>query len=439
MKNNIRILHRYMAAVLIACLFFSGCTGIQNTVEKESAATTISATVQSEHPQETTAEIISETVAPELPEETETEPSEPIVAEPIVQETISVAIYPYLPDVELFERVLIQEWGKLEPSVALTVERWDCYGGFSNCDVLMYDALLLTYMAEHNMIQPIDPQEIDKPEGLIPFALEGSIHNDTYYGVPYLLCGDVLIYFKDDAEAAKIDNVPELYAEVQRRQNAGETAGVVVGTLIENPYHYLDALIDTNGQYTAYEQLPDCTNLNQEAVQRLRELNAIALAPPFDPAAELPSADEISRMIVQMFCEGKGFAFFGVTENMSYMTDLLDEIAIKPISYSDAGNVPMYYVDVTSIATHVTEPEKLELCKKLMNMVGSEAFMEALFLESDQAQYLLPARENVYLTLAKKYPVYERLHEIAMDEENKAFRVGEDFATYINTFPNIFG
>ena len=63
--------------------------------------------------------------------------------------------------------------------------------------------------------------------------------------------------------------------------------------------------------------------------------------------------------------------------------------------------------------------------------------MEALLLNSDQGQYLLPARESVYLTLEEKYPIYAGLREVAMDERNKTYRVGKDFYDFMANFPRL--
>ena len=375
---------------------------------------------------------IEETIGLEstVPETTVTEKTEGItpvetIAE-IGNQEISVAIYPYLPDVELFEKVMHQQWEKLEPNVTLNIERWDSYTGASECDVLLYDALVLTYLAENGYIQPISMEEIDNLEGIIPFAIEGSTYNGACYGIPYLLCGDILIYYKEDVVTSEIDSIPQLYAEVLERRKIDEKTGVVVYTEIDNPYHYLDAFVDVTGEYTTYEHQPDCTNLNQQALQHVRELEAMAV--------EFPDVDLQDLRTGEMFCEGAGFAFYGVSENMRYMEDILEDVEIKTISFSEEENIPMLYVDVASVASHVTDQEKLALCKKVINMVAGEEFLKELLYESEVQQYMLPARYNTYFLMEEKYPMYRWLYEIATDERNKALLFGEGFYEFIKTF-----
>ena len=346
----------------------------------------------------------------------------PVAMEPASEEAISVAIYPHIPNVDLFEDILVQEWEKLEPNVPLIIERWDCYSGPSECDVLMYDAIVLSYLVENDYIQPIVASDIEDLEGIIPFAKEGTAHNGNYYGVPYLLCGDILIYYKEDAELEKVETIAELHAVVEERQKDDTNTGVVVYTEIGNPYHYLDAALDLSGEYSMFEEMPDCSNLDEQVLQQLQIFNALAM--------ELPEDKLEKKNNKELFCEGYGFAYYGVSEHMSYMEPILDRVAVKNLSLADNENIPLYYVDITSVAAHVTDPEKLALCKKMMNMVASEEFLEELCFANGKVQYLLPARESVYLTAAKDYPMYDQLRGMVMDMRNKVFRFGVDFYEY---------
>lgn len=411
MKNHIALLRRYLMVVLVLCMLLSGCA---NAAPAETEATA------------------EPTIATEPVETTEaTEPPQvwDVYRDEEATGTITVAMYPWVPDVELFKDVLRQEWAKMAPNVTLEIEEWDCYVSTSDCDVLMYDALILTQLVENGIVQPVALDEFYEADGLIPFALEGALHNGEYYGVPYFLCGDVLIYYEDDADMAEVDSIPDLHAIAQERMQKDENAGVVVSTMIDTPYRYLDALVDVNGEYSMYEELPDCNNLNDLIMERLEDLNEMAVG---ISDAGMGTADA-----AEMFNEGTGFAFFGVTEKMSFMDDIVDKLDVKPISYAKTGNVPMYYVDLASINSHVTDPKMLELCKKLINLIGSEEFMEALLLNSNEAQYLLPARESVYLTLEEKYPAYADLRKVAMDERNKTYRVGKDFYDFMMNFPRL--
>ena len=375
-------------------------------------------------PDNTSSEINTEIVQEIRPTESPASSTENL------EQELSVAIYPYIPDVELFESVLLKEWEKLEPNVTLNLERWDCYTGPSECDVLMYDAIALSYLAENGFIQPISWDDIAESEDIVPFALEGTKHNGLYYGAPYFLCGDILIYYKDDPEMAAVQTIAQLHDITEERRIANPDTGVVIYTEIDNPYHYLDASIDLSGQYSMFEEMPDCGNLNEEALHYLDLFNSLAMKLPED---KLENSNN-----KELFCEGYGFAYYGVSEHMSYMDKILDKVSIKNLSFSEGSNVPLYYVDVTSVASHVTDPEKLNLCKKLMNLVASENFLEELCYKNGKSQYFLPARKNVYLSAAEQYPMYGLLHEMVSDSRNKVYRFGVDFYTYLEEFRKSF-
>lgn len=299
--------------------------------------------------------------------------------------------------------------------------------GPSDCDVLMYDAIVLSYLVENGYVQPIGPEDIENPEGIIPFAMEGASHNGLCYGVPYFLCGDVLIYYQDDAELAEVKNIMQLHEIAANRQKEDPDAGVVIYTEIDNPYHYLDASIDLAGEYSMFEEMPDCSNLNEQVMQYLQTFGSLAM--------ELPEDLLETKNNKELFCEGYGFAYYGVSEHMSYMGEILDKVAIKNLSFAEGDNIPLYYIDATSIAAHVTDPAERELCKKIMNLVASEEFLKELCFENGKPQYLLPARESVYLSAAEEYPMYGQLHGMVMNPRNEVYRFGADFYEYLEAFP----
>ena len=44
---------------------------------------------------------------------------------------------------------------------------------------------------------------------------------------------------------------------------------------------------------------------------------------------------------------------------------------------------------------------------------------------------MLPARQTIYDVAGESYPVYNRLYELVMDEQNRIFRFGPDVYTYL--------
>lgn len=43
------------------------------------------------------------------------------------KQEISVAVYPYVPDRALFQRVLTTQWQEIEPDVSLKFVDWNCF------------------------------------------------------------------------------------------------------------------------------------------------------------------------------------------------------------------------------------------------------------------------------------------------------------------------
>lgn len=414
------IASRCLLILLMVSMILSGCSNQVLPVAESTAA----------QPREVAA--VAETVAQETAEETlpaEPVPEETIPTETASQETeqgntkmeISVAMYPHIPNVELFERVLRQKWAELEPDVPLTIEHWDCYAETSDCDVLMYDTLVLSYLAENGYIHPLQKEDIQDADDLLPFVMEGVTHEGVYYGVPYFVCGDFLIYYSDDTEMAAVKNFSQLYALVESRRQTDPATGVLMNFQIDYPYHYLEAYVDFTEEYTTFEEMPDCYNPDPRVMQCLEDLDSVL--------ASVPEGTEGTNG--ELFNDGYGFGYYGVSEHLVYMEEILEQLEITNISLASGENIPLFYTDVTSIASHVTEPKKLELCRKLMNMVGSKDFLETQCFENGKPQYLLPARKSVYLAAAEKYPIYGKLYEMVMREQNKVFRFGVDFYEYM--------
>ena len=92
----------------------------------------------------------------------------------------------------------------------------------------------------------------------------------------------------------------------------------------------------------------------------------------------------------------------------------------------------MFYADLASLCSHVTDPVKKEYCMKLINLIGSEEFLTQLVYGTGDVQFMLPAREKVYITAMEQYPIYETLHQLAMDENNRIFRFGTEIYDYKN-------
>lgn len=422
--NKAKLSGSLIAFMMVICLLLTGCDTPANVSSETQPAETEPVITEA-------AETVPEETMPEetIPEETvpeETIPEE--TAPPRTVKQISAAIYPDLPNIELFETLLKEKWAQLEPEVTLKLERWNCYTTpTNNCDVLMYDALVLTYLVENKRIQAIAPDDMENVDGIFPFAMDGAFHKGWYYGMPYFLCGDFLIYYKDDADVAAAENVTQLYTVGKKKQKENPDTGLVLYNENAGPYYYLDTYVDFSGKYTFFERTPDCKNLDKRLLRYQDELHSIKMEPTNEETKNMGS--------LELFARGYAFAFLGMSEHMCALNHMADQIAIKNFSFSEEENIPLYYMDIVSIASHVTDPEKLELCKKLMNLTASEEFLAELCYENGDPQYILPARESVYLAAEKDYPLYGQLHELVTHPANRVFRFGKDIYKYLQSYP----
>lgn len=345
--------------------------------------------------------------------------------------SLSVAIYPYLPDTELFCEVLTRQWAQLEPDVALNFVDWDCYVDASpeQIDVIMYDAMFTSHLAEHGYIQPISEADILDREGILPFAVEGAYHDGELYGLPYLVCSFFLIHHADDPELSSVNSMGQLCDVLQARKDADPEDGLLLNYGSDYPYHYLDALIDFSGEYTVYEDAPSTEVPDPEALETLRAMAECQA----EEAADYGKEELGTFRKGALFNDGVGAAYYGYSEDICFMEDILDEITIRTISFSETDNIQLFFADIASMGAHVTDPAKKELCIRLMNLISSEAFLQELCFGTGEAQYMLPARQNVYIQAMEAYPMYERLYELAMDDRNQILRFGESIHAYLST------
>lgn len=345
--------------------------------------------------------------------------------------TISVAIYPYIPDMQLFQTVLSKQWQEIEPDVQLSFVDWDCYvtPEPGQIDVMMYDAMFTSYLAEGGFIQPVSKEVLQDAEEILPFALEGAYHDGELYGVPYLVCSYFLIHRSDDPQLAEVQNVGQLFDVIAARKAQDADTGLLMNYFSDYPYHYLDAMIDESGIYTLYEEAPPRSPLDAQAYERICQMKQmLAVEPENSGNSELGSFYRGA-----LFNEGYGCAYYGYSEDISFMDDILDDITIRTISFSEKKNIQLFYADIASMGAHVTDPARKELCIRLMNLIGSEEFLQELCFGTDDVQYMLPARQDVYALAQEKYPIYGHLYELVMDEENRILRFGKDIHMYLAT------
>lgn len=400
MKRSL-IFHLVAFLVLSAALFVSGLFVAQFVdFDKAPAETTTVETFIDENGEE--VPVVTEPEKPEKPD------------------SISVAVYPYVANMELFKKVLEEQWYAMEPEVKLEFVTWDCYEDPypNNIDVITYDALFTAHLANTGFIQPLDTDTIDNTYGILPFAMDGAHYNGDLYGLPFLVCSSFLIHRTDDEELNKVENFEDLYKVMKARKSKDPTTALQIDSWGEGPYFYLDALIDYTGEYTTYEEGTDMNSPDSKVIKRLKEIQAMTVPIP-----------EGENFRVR-FAEGEGTACYAYSESLYLMEDLIDELTIRPISFFKTENIQMYYADIASLCSQVTDPVEKEYCMKLINLMASEEFLTELCYGNGDVQYMFPAREQVYDKAAELYPMYAVLRDLALDENNRIFRFGPHIFEY---------
>ena len=353
---------------------------------------------------------------------TEEAPTE-VIASATQPESITMAIYPYVSDPELFQNVLTEMWEEMETGVALKFMDWNCFSDPDprNIDVITYNALFMEYLAEYGYIQPLDMDFLDSTASIIPFAMEGSYYNGKLYALPFQVSSYFLIHFADDEAMDKVNNFAELYEELSSRVEEDSSDGLQIGYYDELPYFYLDALTDYNGTYTTFEEIPEMDPLDENVMARLNEIQSIM--------AEINEGE----YYLTNFTQWQGSACYTFNEDLYYMDDFVEDLTIRPISFFNGKNIQLFYGDFASLSTQVTDPVQKEYCMKLINLIASEEFQAHLCYGSGKLQYILPTRELVYLTASEEYPIYKTLYALATNGDNQIFRFGTQVYDYMDT------
>ncbi|RKD31743.1 thiamine pyridinylase [Lacrimispora algidixylanolytica] len=360
------------------------------------------------------------------------------------ENTINVALYGYVPDIKRFKQAVIDEWRQVQPEVVLNFIEWDCYSSEppENLDVFVFDSIFLSHFIEEDYLMPISAEQINDKEDIINFTLEDSKFNDKIYAIPQIICTNLLYTRKDDFSLSEISNVYQLYNVMGERNsdsiipNKGEGLLIDMSDSTTKACLYLDALSDTNQEYSNYFILPDLNRLNENTVKSLKLLQTMA---GFNQSNFWPE-DNDSYIRAKWFEMGIGRAFIGYTEAMNSMTDCINEINFKTISLSNKRDYPLFNGDLVGINANLNECDKKDLAITLANIIASDEVLINSIRPNDSTQhpqYILPARFSVYNELKKDYPVYDQLLNIVSKPENKLFIMGPSSRTWLESAKDI--
>jgi hypothetical protein len=122
---------------------------------------------------------------------------------------LTVALYPYVPDPQLFQDKVSQAWAALGTGYALSFQTYDPYSGppAPTIDVFAFDCSFSGSLVGEYAVSPLRPDEVDSPEDLYRFARDAATGPDGHFvGIPYLGCCSTLYYRDGDQPLGK----PEL-------------------------------------------------------------------------------------------------------------------------------------------------------------------------------------------------------------------------------------
>lgn len=348
---------------------------------------------------------------------------------------INVSVFPYVPNLQLMEKTAERMFKEIEPDVQLNFVDWDCYMSTEpdNIDVFMYDVMYLDTLYENGYLSDIDFSNFKDVDDIADFAIrdtmieEGGVKKTV--GVPFLLCSDFLIYREDDKEMASVENVYDLY-EIIGDGEYGKNTGLLNNFLDNYPYYYLAAIHDDKDP----EDRDVYKNIDKPNEQAENTIKMLARMIGKKEAHQ----SEFSRWIngdfakPDLFGRGYGRVYYGYSEGLSNMQNVIDNMNVKFISLGDGPDSTEFYADLVSINTSVTDPEKRKYCEELTELLTSHDYIYEIGLNEGSPAYLLPARLSIFDELAVNYPMYTELKEQLDKSDKHISRYGTWFFDYVN-------
>ncbi|WOI59323.1 type 2 periplasmic-binding domain-containing protein [Streptomyces fradiae] len=309
---------------------------------------------------------------------------------------LTVALYPYVPNPQLFQDKVSQAWAALGTGYALSFQTYDPYSGppAPTIDVFAFDCSFSGSLVGEYAVSPLRPDEVDSPEDLYPFARDAATDADGHFvGIPYLGCCSTLYYRDGDQPLGK----PELSLDAL--------------------FAVLGAAPDPTKEIPAPGQglivpLPAADRLDPRALDALRKLVKMA------GVAQAAFRDPGSQR-VKWFEAGLGRAMVGFTEWLPSMSPgLRKTVQLRALPLGPGRPTPCY-ADAIGIRRGL-EGEDRAAAVRLANLVASSDLLQSAV----SSQYLVPARVSALRNLAQRDPVYARIQRMLDAADPCGFRLG---------------
>ena len=323
-------------------------------------------------------------------------------------DVLTLALYPYVPDLSRFKSVISEEWEKHHPEVHLEFSDWDCYSGTlpENADVFVYDAVYMNNYLKQGKLLPLTKNDVKNIDDIFPFVMDACTIDDVIYAVPEFLCSEFLYTRKSDTEMNDIGNIRELYDVIGELDPNEGLLPMNEGLLVSIPsklnasFWLVQALVDAEQADLAGLFPMDPNEIPQEAADSLWMIREMAGIEDMT----LNTEDNGPYIFGEWFTDGVGRAYIGFSEAMSVMGDSAEDIDFRLYSMTEEKNIPLFYADLASVNANISE-EKRALAIELLNLItGTDVIIRASSPKApDQSyQYLLSARKDVYEELKKK-------------------------------------
>lgn len=305
--------------------------------------------------------------------------------------TLSVALYPYLQQMDDAKRIIGEIWDRHNSGWMLEFKDWDCYldDPRTDIDVFCIDCLFEQYYMNEGMISTISNTEIMERDDFYDcFNL-----SDECIGIPFLLCQDFLIYPSRDKQIADAYNARKLLDCAEPGNIWTLTAGNPNGI-------YLRAWAEIYG----YEGSFHTTDINQSVLENLKPYLVLG-----GKKALVAHSEETARA----FIAGNGRAYVGFPEVLSLLQEYPEPLSI--INFSIFGNrrSNYYYADKICINKSVTNKEKRKAAILLANILCSREFLERYISNESKCLFYIPARPSVSRILGQGEPVYHSIDSLA--------------------------
>jgi thiamine pyridinylase len=356
---------------------------------------------------------------------------------------LNVALFPYVPQRQLFEAAVNLHWRKLHPDIALNFKRYSGYNAYSadpppTLDVFAFDAVFASYFRERGYLRPLS---ISDHEDIFPWALAGlGAGGGRFWAVPYLGCMDVMIYRREDTRLSAPDmTVEELRSilgdspdeEPCPPKGEGLLIGLTSGTTAS--LMYFEVVMENNRQYPLDPPLPRCPHgLDPNAMRDLHTVVRIA------GRKQASAPDKTGYDRLAWFLEGFGRGLVGYPEVFHWIDPkVAGDYTFRPFPMASQPitTLPLY-TDVIGVNRAVT-PDKVDLATELANLIASAAVVSYAIwgiFPPGNPQYLTPVRRSLLKGLAERWPIYQSIRRLLTATPTTAFRVGAASRPWLNAY-----